>query len=108
VGAVALDVAGDRHPTHTLGLALVAGVVAALRLQLGGRHDDLFSRWRTRIELANALFGYFEIVHNLASVCSPPPSTNSSPRSTQWSELQQPDSAKPMDDHPLSYRGKLS
>jgi hypothetical protein len=43
VAAVAFDVLAGEHPTHTLGLAMVALIVAALRLRLGGRRDGLLS-----------------------------------------------------------------
>lgn len=43
VAAVAFDVLAGEHPTHTLGLAIVALIVAALRLRLGGRRDGLLS-----------------------------------------------------------------
>jgi hypothetical protein len=43
VAAVAFDVLAGEHPTHTLGLALVALIVAALRLRSGGRRDGLLS-----------------------------------------------------------------
>lgn len=43
VAAVSLDLIAAEHPTHTVSLALVTLVVAALRLRLAGRHDDVFS-----------------------------------------------------------------
>jgi hypothetical protein len=42
-GSVAFDVLAGEHPTHTLGLALVASAVAALRVRLAGRHEGLAS-----------------------------------------------------------------
>jgi hypothetical protein len=41
--AVALDVLAEEHPTHTLGLGIVAAVVAALRLYLAGRHETVLA-----------------------------------------------------------------
>lgn len=41
--AVAFDVLADEHPTHTLSLGIVAAVVAALRLRLGGRHENVLA-----------------------------------------------------------------
>jgi hypothetical protein len=41
--AVALDLLADEHPTHTIGLGLVALVVAVLRLLLVGRLAGLLS-----------------------------------------------------------------
>jgi hypothetical protein len=43
IGAVSLDVLADEHPTHTVGLALVAIIASILRFRLAGRHDDIFS-----------------------------------------------------------------
>jgi hypothetical protein len=43
VGAVAMDVLANEHPSHTAALGLVAVVVAALRLRLAGRYEGLFS-----------------------------------------------------------------
>ncbi|QYN34478.1 hypothetical protein K1T35_39755 [Pseudonocardia sp. DSM 110487] len=39
--AVAWDLAGDEHPTHTLGLALVVAIAAVLWLRLRGRAAGL-------------------------------------------------------------------
>jgi hypothetical protein len=41
--AVAFDVLADEHPTHTLSLGIVAAVVAALRLHLAGRHENVLA-----------------------------------------------------------------
>jgi hypothetical protein len=41
--AVALDVLADEHPTHTASLGIVAAVVAALRLYLAGRHENVLA-----------------------------------------------------------------
>ena len=41
--AVALDVLADEHPTHTISLGVVAAVVAALRLHLAGRHENILA-----------------------------------------------------------------
>lgn len=43
IAAIAFDVLAGEHPTHTLGLALVALAVAALRLRLADRREGLFS-----------------------------------------------------------------
>jgi hypothetical protein len=43
VAAVLLDVLAGEHPTHTLSLALVALVVAGVRLYMGGRHESVFA-----------------------------------------------------------------
>ncbi|MGH3585149.1 MAG: hypothetical protein ACRDQ0_02405 [Pseudonocardia sp.] len=43
IAAVSMDVLADEHPSHTAALGLVAVVVAALRLRLGGRHEGVFS-----------------------------------------------------------------
>lgn len=43
VAAVAFDVLAGEHPTHTLGLALVAVVVAVVRLRLGRRREGVLS-----------------------------------------------------------------
>lgn len=43
VAAVAFDALAGEHPTHTLGLALVALAVAGLRLRLAGRREGVFS-----------------------------------------------------------------
>jgi hypothetical protein len=41
--AVGLDVLADEHPTHTVSLGIVAAVVAALRLHLAGRHENVLA-----------------------------------------------------------------
>ena len=41
--AVAFDVLAEEHPTHTLGLGIVAAVVAGLRLHLAGRHENVLA-----------------------------------------------------------------
>jgi hypothetical protein len=43
VSAVAFDVFAGEHPTHTLGLAIVALTVAGLRLRLAGRRDGVLA-----------------------------------------------------------------
>lgn len=43
VAAVAFDVLAGEHPTHTLGLAIVALAVAGLRLRLAGRRDGVLA-----------------------------------------------------------------
>jgi hypothetical protein len=43
VAAVAFDVLAGEHPTHTLGLGLVALVVAAVRVRLAGRREGVLS-----------------------------------------------------------------
>ena len=43
VAAITFDVLAGEHPTHTVGLALVALAVAGLRLRLGGRREGLVS-----------------------------------------------------------------
>jgi hypothetical protein len=43
VAAVGLDVLADEHPTHTATLGLVALVVAALRLRLAGRYENVLA-----------------------------------------------------------------
>lgn len=41
VAAIAFDVLAGEHPTHTVALALVALVVAGVRVHLGGRREGL-------------------------------------------------------------------
>jgi hypothetical protein len=41
--AVAFDVLADEHPTHTIGLGIVAAVVAVLRLHLAGRLENVLA-----------------------------------------------------------------
>src|SRR5687767_391278 len=55
--AIAWDLAGDEHPTHTLGLALVVAIAAVLWLRLRGRAAGLAAALVGVVALQPALHG---------------------------------------------------